>query len=219
MKHLLASILMVCASVALGAGSGPMGGGGSDIPTVERTPEQLAVRSYNAGLNHKKRAAQYEEKAAKAKDAKDRDKLLAKAKQQYEDSIDDFKRAFGHNNRSYHALNELGYALRKTGDYQTALEAYDAALSLKPGFTPALEYRGEAYLALGQLAAVKETYLNLFRIDQDQAATLMRAMETWAAANGAANDSAKAFADWIVERKRIAGQTQSLSLNNAHDWE
>jgi tetratricopeptide (TPR) repeat protein len=220
MKHLLGMTLLIGSAAAFAAGSGPMDSGGmGGMPRVQWTPEQLAARSYNAGLNHKKRAAQYEAKAVTAKNDKERDKLLAKAQSQYADSIDDFKKAIGYNNRSYEAFNELGYAMRKTGDYHTALKAYDAALSLKSDFAPAIEYRGEAYLALGQLDAVKAAYLNLFRTDQDQAATLLTAMESWAAANAATTSDAKAFADWVAERKRLAAQTQSLSMNNSRDWD
>jgi len=220
MRHLFGLTLLIGSLAAFGAGSGPMDGGGmSGAPSVQRTPQQLAARSYNAGLNHKKRAAQYEEKATRAKNDNERDKLLAKAKSQYEDSIDDYKKAIGYDNRSYQAFNELGYALRKTGDYQTAVKAYDAALSLKADFAPAIEYRGEAYLALGQLDAAKEAYLALFRADQDQAATLLSAMESWAGANAASGPDAQAFADWVAERKRVAAQTQSLSMNNTRDWD
>ena len=219
MRHLIGLILLTGSIAAFGAGSGPMDGGGmGGAPSVQRSPQQLAARSYNAGLNHKKRAAQYEEKAAQAKNDSERAKLLAKAKSQYEDSIDDYKKAIGYDNRSYQAFNELGYALRKTGDYRTAVKSYDAALSLKGDFAPAIEYRGEAYLALGELDAAKEAYMTLFRTDQDQAATLLNAMEAWAAANGAAPNAA-AFADWVTERKRVAAQTQSLSMNNTRDWD
>jgi hypothetical protein len=41
----------------------------------------------------------------------------------------------------------MGFALRKTGEPVKALEMYDKALALAPGFPDALEYRGEAYLA------------------------------------------------------------------------
>ena len=102
-------------------------------------------RSYNAGLNHKKRAQEYEEKAAAAKDDKERDKQLAKAKSQYEDSIDDYKKAIGYDMTAYQAMNEMGYAYRKTGDYEMAVKAYNTALTVRPNFTPAIEYRAEAF--------------------------------------------------------------------------
>lgn len=226
MKRLMTmvSMLLVAAPLAYGAGSGGMSGGGDSgssgmTPMHKKTPEQMAVQSYNAGLNHKKRAVQFEEKAAAAKDDKERDKQLAKAKEQYTDAIEDYKKAIGYNVHAYQAMNELGYALRKTGDYQASVKAYDAALSVRPDFTPAIEYRGEAYLGLGAFDKVKAAYLELFRDDQDQAATLMKAMDVWVQQHpDQTTPDAKAFSDWVVERKGVAAQTQSLSLNNVHDW-
>lgn len=46
------------------------------------------------------------------------------------------------------AYNLMGFAHRKLGDYDKALEAYDRALKLNPHHRGALEYLGEAYLEL-----------------------------------------------------------------------
>jgi tetratricopeptide (TPR) repeat protein len=48
------------------------------------------------------------------------------------------------------AYTRLGFAYRKQGDYERALEAYDNALDLNPHHRGALEYLGEAYLELGR---------------------------------------------------------------------
>jgi tetratricopeptide (TPR) repeat protein len=50
------------------------------------------------------------------------------------------------------AYNLLGFAHRKLGDYDRALEFYDKALDLNPHNRGALEYLGEAYLEMGQPA-------------------------------------------------------------------
>jgi tetratricopeptide (TPR) repeat protein len=216
----------VYASGSGGMGGGGMGGGGGMSESGAtpgaphaKTSEQLAVQSYDAGLNHKKRATQYEQKAASAKDEKERDKQLAKAKEEYTNAIADYKKAIGLNNKAYQAMNELGYAFRKTGDYESSVKAYNAALIVRPDFTPAIEYRGEAYLALGQFDKVKESYLTLFRDDQDHAAILMKAMDAWIEQHpDQSAPDAKAFSDWVTERKTVAAQTQSLSMNNVHAW-
>lgn len=223
MKTLIAMLTaLILAPLAYGAGSGPMSGGadtGGMTSAPRMTPQQMAAKSYNAGLNHKKRAQEYEEKAAAAKDDKDRQKQLAKAKSQYEDGIDDYRKAIGYDNHAYQAMNELGFSYRKVGDYDNAVKAYDAALFVKPDFSPAIEYRAEAYLALAMFQQVKDAYLSLVRTDQDQAAALMRAMETWLQTHQAdATADAKAFGDWISERKAVAMNTQSLSTNNVHAW-
>jgi tetratricopeptide (TPR) repeat protein len=217
--------MLMLAPLVLAAGSGGMGGGmpSGDSSSMSspkpKTAAQLATSSYNAGLGHKKKAVQLEEKAAKAKDETERNKQLAKAKDQYEDAIQDFKKAIGHANQLYQAMNELGYAYRKVGDFDSSIKAYNAALAVRPDFTPAIEYRGEAYLALGMFDKVKESYMNLFRDDQDHAAMLMKAMDTWVQQHPEhATPDAKAFSDWVSERKTVAAQTQSVSMNNLHDW-
>ncbi|MBI1725288.1 MAG: tetratricopeptide repeat protein, partial [Candidatus Tectomicrobia bacterium] len=57
-----------------------------------------------------------------------------------------FQQAVKADPKHYQAYNMLGYALRKTGKPKEALEAYNRALSLKPDYAPAIEYRGEAHL-------------------------------------------------------------------------
>lgn len=53
-------------------------------------------------------------------------------------------------------LNWMGFSTRKSGDAVKALTFYDKALSIAPDFTPAHEYRGEAYLQLKDMAKAKE---------------------------------------------------------------
>ena len=48
------------------------------------------------------------------------------------------------------AHNLMGFAYRKLGDYDQALEQYDRALALNPHHRGALEYLGEAYLEMDQ---------------------------------------------------------------------
>ena len=48
------------------------------------------------------------------------------------------------------AYNLMGFAYRKLGDYDKALQSYDRALELNPHHRGALEYLGEAYLELDQ---------------------------------------------------------------------
>ena len=43
-------------------------------------------------------------------------------------------------------LNWLGFSTRKMGNADAALVFYDKALTIAPEYTPAHEYRGEAYL-------------------------------------------------------------------------
>ncbi len=218
----LSGVLVLSGPLVQGSASGSMPGGdygGGTSQAQRMTPQQMAVKRYNAGLKHKRRAQDYEDKAATAKNDEDRDKQLKKAKSQYESAIEDYRRAIGYDTGAYQAMNELGYAYRKVGDYEAAVKAYDAALLVKPNFSPAIEYRAEAYLALSMFQQVKDSYLELVRGDQDQAAALMRAMDAWLQTHREdATVDAKAFSEWVIDRKAVAASTVSLSTNNVHPW-
>ena len=53
------------------------------------------------------------------------------------------------------ALNYLGYAHSRTGQYEVALDYYRQALALVPDHAGANEYLGELYLKMGNLAAAE----------------------------------------------------------------
>ena len=85
------------------------------------------------------------------KDYKSAIKLIKKSK--YDDAIDklmaladvdttDFTKA--------DVFNEIGFAYRKSQDFDNASKYYDKALKLDPNHLGALEYQGEMYVDLGQ---------------------------------------------------------------------
>ena len=53
------------------------------------------------------------------------------------------------------AWNLTGFASRKLGDYAASEAAYDKALAINPKHKGALEYKGELYLTLGNLAGAE----------------------------------------------------------------
>ena len=110
----------------------------------------------------------------------------------------------------------MGYTLRKTGDAAKALEMYDKALQMAPGFPDAIEYRGEAYLALGRVDDAKASYLTLFAKDRTQADLLMAAMKAFVAKPAAGVDPAAVTAldGWIKERTKIATVTADMGLRS-----
>ena len=59
------------------------------------------------------------------------------------------------NPESADAWNLTGYASRKLGDYARSETAYDKALAIDPKHKGALEYKGELYLTLGNLAGAE----------------------------------------------------------------
>src|SRR5215831_12816230 len=71
------------------------------------TPEEMARDSYNSGLDHKNKALKFEEQADKQA-AKDREKTLAKANDEYGKAMKDFKKAIDLVPGAYQAYNGLG---------------------------------------------------------------------------------------------------------------
>jgi tetratricopeptide (TPR) repeat protein len=119
----------------------------------------------------------------------------------------------------HEAWNYVGYTQRKLGNYPAALAAYDRALTLKPGYAEAIEYRGHAYLGLDRPAEAKEAYLALYAGNRVLADKLLVAMREWIDARrgaaGADPAALDAFASWIDERGAIARQTAGLTRAGA----
>ena len=125
--------------------------------------------------------------------------------------------------RFYQAYSDLGFALRKTGDYAAALETYDHAISLAPTYSPALEYRGEAYLALDRVEDAKKAYMALFPGDRGRADELLAAMKGWVEKRRAepgtlTPDAIREFSHWVDQRAELAGQTPSVSELQQRRW-
>ena len=77
--------------------------------------------------------------------------------------------------------NLLGFTLRKTGDYKTALTYYTKALELKPDHKAAREYLGELYVETGDMAKAKEQLASLQQLCPagcDELADLKQAIDT-----------------------------------------
>lgn len=232
MFRMLRSVVVIGAAVGLAhvgilaSGSSapaPPGGGGSSMAPM--TPEARAVEAYKSGDDHRVKAKKLEEDATTKKGA-DVEKILAKAKSEYQKSLKDFTSAAKLNPKLAPAYNGMGYAYRKTGDYTKALEMYDQAIELaKPQIFPeAIEYRAEAYLALNRIDDARQAYLDLFGADRAQADILMTAMKGWVAARhsdpaGVPPEALAAFEKWIGERDGIAKQTSLMGVNSGyHGW-
>lgn len=205
------------AQAAGGGGGGDYGGSVGSSSRSSRSPESVARRHYQSGLRAKAKAWKLEEKAAQEEDQKDREKLLAKAQKAYEGAIRSQTAAIKAFPKHYEAQNELGYALRRTGKYAEAIAAYDRALEINSAYFPAVEYRGEAYLGVGQLEKVKASYMVLFRNERALADQLMTAMDAWLEKQPA-GDATASFAEWVKERKALAKAGEDLSLNNTRSW-
>jgi tetratricopeptide (TPR) repeat protein len=199
----------------------PPSSSASPMPARDLTPEDLAVQSYNSGLERRDRGMKAEVKALAAKKDSDRLKEEKKAREEYERALKDFKKAADYNPKLPQAYNGMGFAYRKLGDYAKALENYDRALQLAPNFPDAVEYRGEAYLALNRIEDAKQAYLTLFAMDRKQAEMLMKAMQDWVAKRqtepaGVDPAAVSAFDTWLKERSTVAQETRLMALDQRH---
>jgi len=199
--------------------------GGDIAPEVraprELTPQEKAREVYNDGVHYVKKADKAQESAAKQTDAGKKDKSLRQAQELYSSALAKFQEATEADPSQHEAWNYVGYTNRKLGNYDVALAAYEKALSLKPGYPDALEYRGEAFLGLNRVADAQQAYLDLFANNRALAAKLLTAMRGWLETqrSTAAPEKVSELDKWIQERSTIAGQTASLTREGtAASW-
>jgi tetratricopeptide (TPR) repeat protein len=202
-------IAVLLAPAIFAANSGPMSGSGGGVAAGPRMqkPQDAARFAFNDGLSALKKA---DKLSGKGKDAS----------KQYARARDEFTEALRNVSTMHEAWNGLGYSLRKLGDYENALLAYDKALSIRPSYPEAMEYRGEAYLALNRVDDAKQAYLDLYAGNRKLADQLLVAMQKWVEVNrGAGADASMvdSLDQWVQERARIAGQTASLTRTGANE--
>jgi tetratricopeptide (TPR) repeat protein len=204
------------------------GGGGMSMPPPmsaprEETPQHKAREAYNDGVHYIKKADKAQAGAEQQNDPGRKEKAGHEAHDLYAKSLTKFQEAVQLDDTLPEAWNYVGYSNRKLGNYDAALAAYDKALALKPGYADALEYRGEAYLALNRIPDAEQAYLDLYASNRALAAKLLAAMKSWAAVQRA-NPSAGATGldeldKWIQERSQIAGETAALTREGtAASW-
>jgi tetratricopeptide (TPR) repeat protein len=203
---------------ASGSGTSMSAPSGSSMRTM--TPEERAVEAYRSGDEHRIKGKKLEEEAARKKGT-DGDKAAAKARGEFEKALKDFRNAAQLNPQLFQAYNGMGFAYRKTGDYAKALEMYDKAIAMAPGFfSEAVEYRAEAYLALNRLDDARKAYLELFAADRKQADILIAAMKTWVESHradaGVDPADVSGFEKWIGEREGLAKQTRMMAVTPRH---
>lgn len=174
------SLVFTSANVRAAPGGGGGGGAaGGGFQSSSRDPDRLAERDYKRGLRKRDSAWKREKKADTARSEKKRDKELSKAAKDWRTAVEHYRAAIDKKERYPEAHTSLGYALRKLGQYQASIKAYDRALAIKPGFSEAIEYRAEAYLALDRIEDAGRSYRRLWKLDRERAQMLMTAMEQW----------------------------------------
>ncbi len=224
---LLAALVVVLA-VALAALNAPCVWAVGDEPATvpkgaagapaQQTPDLQAKLVYNDGIDEVRRADNAAAAAATA-DAAHKASAADEARTLYSTALGKFQQAVRLDPKLHAAWNYLGYTHRKLGDYDDALEAYEHALALRPGYPEAIEYRAEAYLALKRIADAQQSYLDLFATNRAVAGKLLEAMKSWIVTQrsaGAGTDAAVNDLDkWVQERTQIAALTALLTREGA----
>ena len=103
--------------------------------------------------------------------------LQNKGAQRFPEAVENFRRAVALRQNFPEAWNELGFALRQTGQYREALQAYERALQLRPNFPEALEYLGETYVKMGRLDEARKILDRLRPLDSAHAGELEAAIQ------------------------------------------
>ena len=83
--------------------------------------------------------------------------------------------------------NLLGYSLRRSGDTTTALTFYKKALEFDPDHKGALEYLGELYIQIGEIAKARENAAKLAKLCPRGCEELEDLQQAIAAASAKAN--------------------------------
>ncbi len=209
-----------------GGGGGASAGGGrasgsSLRSTPQKTPKQKAVSYYKKGIKYRDKAWNYEEKAALETNEKKTAKLFKKAQKEYKKAIKKYRAAIKKVPAFYQAHSSLGYALRKTGDIEGSLLAYNESVKINPVYPEAIEYRAETYLQLNRFEEVKKAYMELFEdYPREYSDQLMKAMAVWNEEYEQSSvEDAESFSKWFKERQEIANNTVSLNQPQVTDWQ
>ena len=221
-RTLLACVLITAVAPVLASGGGPVSMPQMDMQRSQ-SPQDRARDSYNDGVRAVRKADKYAEQALEGNNQGKQDRAARDAQEAYAKALGKFQQAVQNDPQMHEAWNYVGYTNRKLRNYDAALAAYDRALALRPGYPEALEYRGEAYLALNRVSDAEQSYLDLFAGNRVLADKLLAAMKGWLDAQrtaGAADANTISELDkWIQERAQIAGQTASLTREGtASSW-
>ena len=217
--------------LSFGWGGSVLANGGAPNPAAEvgqsteppQDPTVVAAGHYNQAINFRERATKLEAEIPLIEDEKKRTKAEKRLTRAYRNAETELRSAVKLNPRFHEAFSDLGYALRKQGKWDQAIKMYDQALSLSPNYPNAIEYRGQAYLGLGQVDEAKKAYMQLFANNREMADQLLAAMKTWVAdhkANPGQVDATTvdALAEWVASREQVAQHVAPLQEQQARLW-
>ncbi len=129
----------------MGGGMGGMGGGmgtGTVKKKAPKTPEEIAEARYKSGLKARDEALEAEKKLADSEPGFWQNRYKNAVTKNWAEAIENYEEAVAKKPDFYQAHSDLGYAYRKSGNYEKSLAAYGRALDLNPEYPQALEYVG-----------------------------------------------------------------------------
>lgn len=199
-KTMLAGALLWMTTAAPVHADGP----GAYKPPVQTTAKPVlsevqAIEAYNLGYAAIQRAGHATALAEATSDANEKRRSERAAADLYEQSSRHFEEAVRLDAYMFEALTYLGYAHRRLGRHEQALQAYKLALEINPDYSYAIEYQGQAYLGLNRLDEARFNYLRLYALNKGQAKKLLQAMQSWLKTHQAPDD----FAEWVAQRAEI----------------
>lgn len=182
-------LIAPAAFASMGGGSSPSGASPPQPPGTTDAKPEPGPREQAEGYY----AQAYDEIARAKKELADgKDKNAQKS---FKRALEYGEKATDLDDKYFEAWNLVGFAARKTGDYDKAFASYDKCLEIKSDYAPAREYLGEAWLDKGEPAKAREqlTLLEKFGATDD-AATLRTAIEAYEKAHPTAAKDTSATA-------------------------
>jgi tetratricopeptide (TPR) repeat protein len=171
----LIAVLATPALASMGGSAPPEPPQGSqpELSNNQLTPRQQAEQLYGSAYDD---IAKANLDVANGKDKN--------AQKKFKRALDHATEAVGLDSTYFEAWNLVGFASRKLGDYPHSLSAYGRCLAIQPGYAPAREYLGEAYLELGRVHEAREQLSWLQRLNApDQTKILAARIDAWQAAH------------------------------------
>lgn len=154
-------------------------------PTSEGNTFQATQAIYHQGVRDLKRAVKLAEKAAQTDDSEKAADLLARSEQANGSAIQLITQALQQNPKLLEGYEDLGFAYRRAGKYQEAMQIHAMGLGKDPGNLE--NYRGwsESVLALNMLGDATTAYARMVETGSPGAPILMDEIKEWLAAKQA----------------------------------
>lgn len=168
---------------------------------------QAARALYHQGMRELDRAGDLADKATATDDPAKSEKLLGKSTNAYESASQLLMQALQGNPKMIEGYDALGFAYRRLGNYQAALEVHAIALRRDPESMENFRGWSEALLKLDMLGNATQAYTSYAEDDSPRASILMDEMRKWLAAKQADPGDldpadVERLADWIAQQEQ-----------------